>query len=99
MEENKNINKEEPSSSLTKLDSNLNVVDSVLDKIGKIIKKRWWIIISLVVGYMCYWFFGVLDKEIKKEAEDPVIEQNDSEGIETDTIFYDDGTYELQPLK
>lgn len=99
MQENKDINKEEPYSSLTKLDSNLNVVDSVLDKIGKIIKKRWWIIILLAVGYLCYWFFGVINKEITKEAEDPAIEQNDSEEVENDTIFYDDGTYELQPLK
>lgn len=96
MEENKNINKEEPSSSLTKLHSNLNVVDSVLDKIGTIVKKRWWIIILLAVGYLCYWFFGIMNKEITKELENPTMEQNYSEYDTNDTIFYDDGTYELQ---
>lgn len=84
-------NKQEASESLMKLDKNLNVVDSVLDKIGKIFKKRWWVILLLVFGYACYMFFNALNKDI----ENMTIEQNE-DAAQIDTVWYDDGTYDLQ---
>lgn len=88
--------KKDVSSSLKSLDNNLDVADSVLDKIGKILKKRWGIILLLVVGYLCYWFFSMVDRELQK----PVIEEvQAAPDYVYDTIFYEDGTYELEPAE
>ncbi len=90
--------KKDAMSSLKSLDSNLDIADSVLDKITKIIKKRWGIILLLVFCYLGYWFFNLVDKEMQNPINNtemaPVYYETPM-----DTIFYDDGTYDLQPIE
>lgn len=33
----------------------LDVVDSVLTKIGVIFKKHWWVLLILLIGWFFYW--------------------------------------------
>lgn len=86
---------------LNNIDKNLDVADSILDKVGKILKKRWWILLLLVLGYLGYWFFGLVNKEVAKELEAEETATIDTVYVSQplDTVFYDDGTYELQPRK
>ena len=40
---------------IDKIDKNLDVVDSILTKTGKILKKHWFIIILLLFSWFIYW--------------------------------------------
>lgn len=99
MEESKQNTKEEKkevSPSLKTLDNNLDIADTILDKITKIIKKRWGIILLLIFGYLGYWFFNLVDKEIQNPTNTIEVAPTYNNYPTMDTIFYDDGTYELQ---
>ena len=49
----------------------LDVADSVLDKLTKLLRKHWGILMILLLGYGVYWFWGEVVKEMDKEDEYP----------------------------
>lgn len=48
-------------------DKKLDTVDSILTKIGKILKKHWWIILILLISYFFYW--ALTSKDLKEYEE------------------------------
>ena len=60
---------------IDKIDKNLDVVDSVLTKTGKILKKHWFIIILLLFSWFIYWS---LTTEFYDEEYYDYYEQNEN---------------------
>ena len=65
------------------LDENkLDKVDGILSKFKGVLRKHWGLIMLLIFGYLCYWFFGLVNEEIKNPS--PADEQY------YDEQYYDD---------
>jgi hypothetical protein len=59
---------------------NVDKVDSWLAKVGNLLKKRWWVILTLIVLYGGYKFCVLVGKEI----DNPTIEK-----VKEDTVYID----------
>jgi len=54
---------------IEKIDKELDVVDSILTKVGKILKKHWWIVILGLVAWFFYWAMTTEFEEVYYEDE------------------------------
>lgn len=64
---------------IEKIDKELDVVDSILTKIGKILKKHWWVVLLGLVAWFFYWAMTTdLEEPYYEEEyyEEPVVEQD-----------------------
>lgn len=60
------------------ISNNVDKVDTLLTKFGKLLKKHWLILILLLVGYLVYYFAQIIDKEIKEPEKTELPASNDS---------------------
>jgi protein-S-isoprenylcysteine O-methyltransferase Ste14 len=58
---------------IEKIDKDLDVVDSILTKLGKMLKKHWWIIILGLITWFLYW---ALTTEFEEEYYEDYYEEN-----------------------
>lgn len=49
--------------SLKNIDNNLDIADSILTKIGKILKKHWWVLITVLIAGFFYWALTLPENE------------------------------------
>lgn len=79
-------------------ESKLDQADSFLDKLKKVLRKNWGILTLILLGYGVYQFC-VLYAEVMEQPEVEQVQSGPVEvfdnGIVSDTVWYEDGTYSI----
>ena len=80
---------------LDKTPDQIDKVDTILTKVGKLLSKHWKLLVFLLLSYGAYEFCMLVGREMEKEEELENMYQADEEWtfdiVQGDTIWFVDG--------